>query len=883
MRRLKRALALLLTLSVLVSVMTFPASAAEEFTVSVGSGEVNHGETIKLDVSIDNNTDLSALTVYVYYKADLLTCTDANASNSASGSNDTIWYQHMAANMGKAFNEINPDDTKNISEERTLNGWKMASLGYVSNVTGGMTTASGIIGSLTFTVADDVESCETPIEVEVVKATNSSNQDIPAAATNGTITIDGVIPQLDTVKLAQNTVNVVGGDAAAQTVQATATSAKGTNITTGVTWSVTPADQGVTVDNSGVVSVIAKATADEYTITATPNSTDSQGDAKTATLTVNRAAAAAASVTVADGSSQDASTVTVKGANDESGATVNLTATVTDQYGEENAALAETAQWTVATTDGKEGDVTVSGGTVTVNAYAAAGTYTITASVGGQSDSYALTVERETSAAKAVKIYDASGAEVTTATLAIPGTASKDYTFTAKVLDQFGAEMDASSVTWELTSAGAGITNAGGKVTVASTTADSATATLTAKAADDVTASVSLTARTIIMNWDLVFVVKEISYGMHNRSAVSYDAASYFATDPDGKPLEGKITVVDADEIQNAGERTITVTFTVTSAGEYQGTSVQKEYSVTVTPKELTVAPGDYAVSKSYDGTTAAGAASGALEVTGILSKDTGVSVQPGAIPAYSSANAGDYTLALPVSIVGEGANNYTLGDVSTVEVPAVITKAEVAIITDAPSQTIKANASENTDAAALKTFMALPETVTISGAGTVTSAPITWADATEAYNVKGGTYTYVGTLDANANFANQPTLTATLTVSVVNATLSLGTTAVTKTMGEIKAAGNYSNFLPTAVTVTYDNAVAGTTYTITGWDKTLDELKAVDASAKDVALTLTPTFDAPAWATLGATPTFDLTITSKYPVKVSFTTEPPILPMVRS
>lgn len=873
MRRLKRALALLLTLSVLVSVMTFPASAAEEFTVSVGSGEVNHGETIKLDVSIDNNTDLSALTVYVYYKADLLTCTDVDTKSDSKGSN-TIWQDYKAS-ADNASVLTNPDDTANISGDRSEAGWKMASLGYQTLDAGGMTTASGIIGSLTFTVADDVESCETPIEVEVVKATNSSNQDIPAAATNGTITIDGVIPQLDTVKLAQNTVNVVGGDATAQTVQATATSAKGTNITTGVTWSVTPADQGVTVDNSGVVSVTAKATADEYTITATPNSADSQGDAKTATLTVNRAAAAAASVSVVDDSSKDASAVTVQGANAPDGTTVKLTATVTDQYGESNAALAANAQWTVATEDGKEGDVTVSGGTVTVNAYAAAGTYTITATVGGQSDSYALTVERQTPEAKTVKVYDASGAEVTTATLAIPGTASKDYTFTAKVLDQFGAEMDASSVTWELTSAGAGITNAGGKVTVASTTADSATATLTAKAADDVTASVSLTARTIIMNWDLVFVVKEISYGMHNRSAVSYDAASYFATDPDGKPLEGKITVVDADEIQNAGERTITVTFTVTSEGEYQGTSVQKEYSVTVTPKELTVAPGDYAVSKSYDGTTAAGAASGALEVTGILSKDTGVSVQPGAIPAYSSANAGDYTLALPVSISGDTNGNYTLGDVSTVEVPAVITKAEVAITTDAPSQTIKANASENTDAAALKAFMALPETVTISGAGTVTSAPITWTDATEAYNVKGGTYTYVGTLNADANFANQPTLTATLTVSAVNATLSLGTTAVTKTMGEIKAAGNYSNFLPTAVTVTYDNAVAGTTYTITGWDKTLDELKAVDASAKDVALTLTPTFDAPAWATLGATPTFDLTITSKYPVKVSFTTEP--------
>ena len=111
--------------------------------------------------------------------------------------------------------------------------------------------------------------------------------------------------------------------------------------------------------------------------------------------------------------------------------------------------------------------------------------------------------------------------------------------------------------------------------------------------------------------------------------------------------------------------------------------------------------------------------------------------------------------------------------------------------------------------------------------------------------------------------------------MSAVNAALSLGTTAVTKTMGEIDAAEAYEAFLPTAITVDYDNDVTDTTYTITGWDKTLDELKAVDASAEDVTLTLTPTFDASPWATLGATPTFDLTITSKYPVTVSFTTVP--------
>lgn len=940
MRRLKRALALLLTLSLLVSVMTFPANAAEEFTVSVDSGEVNHGETIKLDVSIDNNTDLSALTVYVYYKANLLTCTDANASNSASGTNDTIWYQHMIANLGKAFNEANPDDTTNIPEERAEDGWKMASFGYVSNATGGFTTASGIIGSLTFTVADDVESCETPIEVEVVKATNSSNQDIVSAATNGTLTINGVTPTLNEVTLAQNTVNVAGGNAEAQTVQATATSVKGTNITTGVTWSVDPADKGVTVDaDSGVVSVGAKATAGEYTITATPNTTDSQGDAKSATLTVTRAPAAAVSVSVADGSSQAASTVTVQGANAPDDATVELTATVTDQYGEENAALAATAQWTVATEDGKEGDVTVSGGTVTVDAYAAAGTYTITAAVGGQSDSYTLTVEREVSAAKTVKIYDASGVEVTAATLAIPASDSKDYTFTARVFDQFGSSDEVNqSVTWKLTSADAGITSDGGKVTVASTTADEATATLTAKAADNVTASVSLTARTLSVNWDQVTVAESGTYGDTNASFVTLpEGGNGTASAAGGETINGTYSVKDAETTQDTGEQHITVVFTV-AEGEYAG-EYTRDYTVQIAQRTAELSWSGYE-DLVYDGqnknvtatvTNLVGEDECTVIVTGGDQKNAGDSYtataqslsnanyklpETGTTQTYSIApktltvewsnttltyngqaqkptaavttgvdgdtvtltvtgeqtNAGDSYTATAAMETPNG--NYTLtGTETSFEIkPATVT---IGTTAQSVSKSIKADAAENTDAAALKTFMDLPAEVEISGAGTVTSASITWADATEAYNVKGSTYTYVGTLDANANFVNQPTLTATLKVSAVNATLTLGTTAATKTMGEIDAAEAYEAFLPTEITVDYDNDVDDTTYAITDWDKTLDELKAVDASAKDVTLTLTPTFDAPAWATLGATPTFDLTITSKYPVTVSFTTVP--------
>ena len=753
------------------------------------------------------------------------------------------------------------------------------------------------------------------------------------------LTINGVTPTLNEVTLAKDTVTVVGGNAEAQTVQATATSAKGTNITTGVTWSVTPADQGVTVDaDSGVVSVGAKATADEYTITATPDNTDSLGDPKTATLTVTRNPAAAVSVSVVDGSSQEFGTVTVKGANDESGATVNLTATVTDQYGEKNAALAANAQWTVSTTDGKEGDVTVSGGTVTVDAYAVAGTYTITATVGGQSDSYALTVEREALAAKTVKIYDASGAEVTAATLAIPASGSKDYTFTAKVFDQFGSSDEVSQiVTWELTSADAGITSDGGKVTVASTTADGATATLTAKAADNVTASVSLTARTLSVNWDQVTVTESGTYGDTNASFVTLPGGGNgTASAAGGETINGTYSVKNGSDIQDADAQTVTVVFTVTE-GEYAG-EYTRDYTVQIAQRTAELSWSGYE-DLVYDGqnknvtatvTNLVGEDECTVTVDGGDEKDAADSYtatstalsnanyklpETGTTQTYSIAPKpltvawSDTTLpyngqvqkptasvttgvdgeTVTLTVTGEQTNagtytataametpnsNYTLtGTQTSFEIkPATVT---ITTTAESVSKSIKANDAKNTDAVALKAFMALPAEVEISGAGTVISAPITWADAAEAYNVKGGTYTYVGTLNANDNFANQPTLTATLTVSAVNATLTLGTTAVTKTMGEIDAAEAYEAFLPTAITVDYDNDVTDTTYTITGWDKTLEELQAVDASAKDVTLTLTPTFDAPAWATLGATPTFTLTITSKYPVTVSFTTQP--------
>ena len=101
----------------------------------------------------------------------------------------------------------------------------------------------------------------------------------------------------------------------------------------------------------------------------------------------------------------------------------------------------------------------------------------------------------------------------------------------------------------------------------------------------------------------------------------------------------------------------------------------------TITPRPVTVAAGTYKVSKPYDGTTAPGTASGALSVTGILTADSAVKVEPGEIPAYTNANVGTYTLALPISISGDTNGNYKIANNATsVNVSAKITAVDGAV-----------------------------------------------------------------------------------------------------------------------------------------------------------------------------------------------------------
>ena len=100
-----------------------------------------------------------------------------------------------------------------------------------------------------------------------------------------------------------------------------------------------------------------------------------------------------------------------------------------------------------------------------------------------------------------------------------------------------------------------------------------------------------------------------------------------------------------------------------------------------VEKKEVTVTAGSYKVSKTYDGTTNAGTATGELNVTGILSADSGVTVKV-TLVAYTSANVGGQTsMNVSIALDGTGKDNYKIKNgATTVSVPCEVTRAMLTV-----------------------------------------------------------------------------------------------------------------------------------------------------------------------------------------------------------
>ena len=403
MKKIKRMLSLLLALSIVFSMAIFPVGAANDLSATVDQATIKAGESVKVNLLTQDNPGFTALTVRVYYKADVLTCTGVSVKKSADGQ-DSAWSKFAASmddEAGETANaQANKNDTTNISADRKDNGWAMAAFGYTA--LGKAFSANDCIGSLTFTAASDVESCETPVDVEIVKATALDNSTLPIVKTTRVMfTINGVTPSISEVTLDKSSVEVNGTNGA--TVKATATSAKGTDLTKNVAWTVSGGN-GVSIDkDTGVITVANNAAAGSYTVTASGKGNTSTGSAD-AKLTVTREAAKAKTVTISGG--VDSLDIPITETVD-----TTFTAAVTDQYGD---AMVSEIEWSISP---EITGVSMAGGKVTVsadakNAITDSQAFTVTAKSGSVTASKTINVKREKSVTKRLSIAYADSATV---------------------------------------------------------------------------------------------------------------------------------------------------------------------------------------------------------------------------------------------------------------------------------------------------------------------------------------------------------------------------------------------------------------------------------------------------------------------------------------
>ena len=252
---------------------------------------------------------------------------------------------------------------------------------------------------------------------------------------------------------------------------------------------------------------------------------------------------------------------------------------------------------------------------------------------------------------------------------------------------------------------------------------------------------------------DAISVATNPTYGSKWSQIVSFDASKITAKVGSNTCVAPTYTLKDADTVPNSGSQTYTITFSGTINGVNYTDVTVKSDSVSIGKATVTVAAGDYKVSKVYDGTTSAGTVSGALAVSGILPTDSGVTVTP-TIGAYSNANVGTGNVNVSLSISGDTNNNYQLGAVS-VSVPCEITQATL---------TVDGTASATADyGTALKDIPITGLTAKLNGSNVAGS----WAFSGETILDAGNTTAYTATFTPSTGVDNYNTLTSSIVPTI--------------------------------------------------------------------------------------------------------------------
>jgi|GEM_PF-3522858 len=423
-----------------------------------------------------------------------------------------------------------------------------------------------------------------------------------------------------------------------------------------VTWSLETAPAGVSIDSgTGVLTVTNEAAAGSVTVKATAGSVTA-----TKSVTITKAAAEVATVTVSGGASTIAvPTISAIGGTN-SASTAAFTAEVKDQYGAEM--TGQTVIWSIAAATGVSINSTTGVVTVTNEAAATGGSpLTVTATCGSKTGTETISITKAAAEPTFVEIYTDSActtAAADTVSITIPSSSSTTTTFYTKAYDQYGDESTAP--TWTNTASAVDVTN--GTVTV---DFDDLTETFTLTATSG-SASKAITISIVDkLLHDLTGTFANVSAtygdtpgapqtGSSTTAAGDSVAVTYTSSKPDEVSVDadtGALTYVKATT------GTVTITVSVPDSSNYAPAS--STYTVTVAKKALTIT-GLTATPRAYDTTTAIALTGGTLNGK-VGSDDVDVTMPTSGTITSAAVGDGKTVSFTPITLSGSTAGNYTL------------------------------------------------------------------------------------------------------------------------------------------------------------------------------------------------------------------------------
>lgn len=495
MMKVKRMLAFVLALAMTLSLVVFPASAEEAFTVSLSDATATVTQTEGQEVTVDVNVSglkegegWSALTLYVYYDSEFLEFVEGNYGEAGETAAFRLLKSKASLSDQISAEKDAQDANGNNDKEELCVGIAATAAAKTGDPV--LVTETGTIWTLTFKAKADLESQQLPLTLVCTKAEVSGDSTIVPETKGATVTINGVAPELDYVEVTDATNAVLAysksetekyavekragevklDSETSYTYFVKAYSKKGTDITDQVQWSIShdpTKTVGAQLDETDKENKIVKVTIPEkggrpngVTLSEITAKMPEAETSKTAKILYRRADSipTSANISLREGSS---ASLQVPG-TDAADVTAQFDAVVYDQFGEDitRTALGSSCYWYVESANA--GSTSTSGismnystGLLTVKSNAlntvqngnTRYTVYIQASGGKRVGTYPITVSLSDRVPTSVVI---SG---TVSTLAVPktGDPTATATYTATVYDQYGTEItNPGTIEWKL-------------------------------------------------------------------------------------------------------------------------------------------------------------------------------------------------------------------------------------------------------------------------------------------------------------------------------------------------------------------------------------------------------------------------------------------------